>query len=187
MNAASARTAQLVLSCVLVLVLTTKSSAQQCPQLDAAFVEPAEEVDAIVVSVDSGRPAFRAFASVDSIGRAFYLPDASDPESASVAALGSSLFTTLLTEAQLAVEANRARLESEPPDTSTLEGLLEALRRGSVGCSAHVDGVDYNVSLHVTGEMTHHTCVSFQLAEFGRYLMDIVRNAAANGGQPLWP
>jgi hypothetical protein len=155
--------------------------------LDSAFAEPADGVDAIVVSVHGGRPAFKTVASVDSTGQAFFLRDASRPQDASVATLSSNLFPSLLNEAQDAAEADRARLESEPSDTSTLDGLLEAVRRGSVGCSAHLDGVDYNVSLYVAGETTHYTCVSLQLAEFNQYLMDVVSRAAANNGRRLCP
>ena len=171
---------------VFALLLATTSNAQDCGRSQLAFVAPTEG-DRIVVSVRGGRPAFEAFASIDSTGRVVYLPDTEHPEDAIAAMLGASLFDRLLAEAQEAADADQARLESDAPDTSTLEGLLEAVRRGSVGCSAHMDGTDHNVSLYLAEGTTHYECVAFQLAEFSRYFFGVVRDAVASGGRRLCP
>lgn len=164
-----------------------RSAAEECDSADSVFGRPPAGVDAIVVAVDGGRPYFKYLASIDSTGRALFLPEANRPRQTRVAMLSASLFPGLAAEAERAANADRAVTESAQFDTSTLDGLLEAISHGAVGCVASQDGVDRYVTVYVDGQETRYECVGSELSEFNRHVVEVVSDAINETGEFLCP
>ena len=163
---------------------STRLFAQECDSVDSLFGEPPNGVDAIVATVQRGRPFLRYLASIDSQGRVLFLRDPNHPEQTRVAMLTSRLFYRLVAQAYNAVEVDRTQSQRQS-EITTLEGLLDAAEQGALGCQAHQDGVDRNITLYVAGEETHFECVGNELGRFNQYLVDVVINAVTESEELL--
>lgn len=170
---------------MLTALTTTRLIAEECDSADSIFGKPPAGVDSIVVMVEGGSPPFKYFASIDSTGRALFLPEARRPEQTRAAMLGSDIFDQLVKQERSAADADHAAASGEL-DTSTLDGFLEAVSKGAaVGCAAKTGGIDRYVTVYVAGEESRHECVAGELSAFNQRVVDVVSNAVNETGELL--